>query len=67
MQNPGIAQLISEADSVYSLVVAVARRSRDIAQEALEDGIELDDKPLNIAIDEFSQHRCRVRLHSDDE
>jgi len=55
-----IGQLLEECESVYSLVIAVAKRSRDISNSALDKKILLDDKPVNIAIDEFGQHKLRV-------
>lgn len=60
MLKPEISQLITEADSVYALVVAVAKRSRDVAQEAQENDEELYDKPINVAIDEFASHKFTV-------
>lgn len=61
MLRPQIAQLIEESESVYATVVAVARRSRELAEAAQEGGYELYDKPLNVAIDEFGDHRFEVR------
>lgn len=55
-----IGQLIEECESVYSLVIAVAKRSRDIAADAQEKRILLNEKPVNQAIDEFSAHKFRV-------
>jgi DNA-directed RNA polymerase subunit omega len=55
-----IGRLLDESESVYSLVIAVAKRSRDIANEALEKKMPLDDKPVNIAIDEFGRRQFRI-------
>jgi len=60
MLKPGIGQLLNECDSAYSLVVAIAKRSRDIASEAQEERIILEDKAVNIAIDEFAAHKLHV-------
>ncbi len=60
MLKPEIGQLINETDAVYGLVVAVAKRARDIADQAEEDNIELSDKPINIAIDEFGSHKLKL-------
>ena len=60
MNKTEIADLITESDSVYALVVAVAKRSRDLAQQAQETGEELEEKPVSMAIDEFAQHKLRV-------
>ena len=67
MLKPQIAQLLSESKSPYSLVVAVAKRSRDIAEEALEDKVILEVKPVNIAIDEFGEHKFRIVEHKTEE
>ena len=67
MLKPQIAQLLNECKSPYSLVVAIAKRSRDIAEDALEKKIVLEDKPVNIAIDEFGAHRLRVVEHNQQE
>jgi len=55
-----IGQLLDECESVYSLVIAVAKRSRDLSNDALDKKIILNDKPVNIAIDEFGRHKLRV-------
>ncbi|MGI5889019.1 MAG: DNA-directed RNA polymerase subunit omega [Oscillospiraceae bacterium] len=60
MLKPEIGQLINETPSVYGLCVAIAKRARDISDQAAEDGIELPDKPINIAIDEFGHHQLRL-------
>ncbi|MEG0833276.1 MAG: DNA-directed RNA polymerase subunit omega [Oscillospiraceae bacterium] len=60
MLKPEIGQLLDECDSTYSLVIAIAKRSRDLVAQAQEDKIILRDKPVNIAIDEFGAHKMRV-------
>ncbi|MDO4566329.1 MAG: DNA-directed RNA polymerase subunit omega [Oscillospiraceae bacterium] len=60
MIKPEITKLINDCDSVYSLVIAVAKRSRDLAAEAEEGRVRLYDKPVNVAIDEFSSHKLKV-------
>ncbi len=60
MLKPEIGQLLEECDSPYSVVIAVAKRARDLAEQAEENNIELKDKPLNIAIEEFGAHRAKV-------
>ncbi|MEG0750539.1 MAG: DNA-directed RNA polymerase subunit omega [Oscillospiraceae bacterium] len=60
MLKPEINKLLNECDSAYSLVIAIAKRSRDIAMEAQDARIMLDDKPVNIAIDEFGAHKYKI-------
>ena len=60
MLKPEIAQLLNEVESPYSLVVAIARRSRDLATLSEEKKIDLDDKPVNVAISEFGARRLKI-------
>lgn len=56
--------------SRYSLVVAVAKRARKIADEAEEKGEILVEKPVDLAVQEFLQHKFIIIEHptpNDDE
>ena len=55
-----IGQLLEECESSYSLVIAVAKRSRDISNNALGNEIILKEKAVSMAIDEFGAHKLRV-------
>lgn len=55
-----IGKLLENCESSYSLVIAVAKRSRDIANDAVERKELLNDKAVSIAIDEFAAHKLRV-------
>ncbi len=46
--------------SRYSLVVAVAKRARQIAQEAEDSGEILIQKPVELAVRDFVNHRCSI-------
>ncbi len=60
MLKPEIAKLLEQSESSYSLVVAVAKRSRDVAAQAEEAKEELYDKPINVAIDEFGSNKLKI-------
>lgn len=60
MVRPELQDLLENNDSVFSLVIAVAKRSRDIAEKAQDDHVELSDKPVNIAVDELIDEKIRV-------
>ncbi len=60
MLKPEIAKLLEECESSYSLVVAVAKRSRDVAAQAEEAREELYDKAINVAIDEFGTNKLKI-------
>ena len=50
MLYPPIYKLLEHVDSRYLLVNAVAKRARQIAEEAAENHISLTEKPVTLAI-----------------
>lgn len=46
--------------SNYSLVIAVAKRARQIAERAEEDGEILTDKPVDMAVRDFVNGRYHI-------
>ncbi len=54
MLRPAIVQILKNNESYYSLVLAVAKRAREITDDANEKGIILDEKPVKTAVDEFA-------------
>lgn len=62
MLYPAMRELLRHIDNRYLLVNVVARRARQIAQEAEECGDPLDDKPVSIAIEEISEGRLSVSM-----
>lgn len=54
MHRPSINEILKPGESYYSLVVAVAKRARDIAVEAEESGEILIQKPVQLAVDDFA-------------
>ena len=55
MLYPPMSDLLREIPSRYMLVNVVAQRARQIASEAEDAGIPLDDKPVSIAIREVAE------------
>ena len=54
MLYPSMSSLLDRVKSRYMLVNVVARRSRDIAEAAIENEEHLDKKPVSLAIDELA-------------
>ena len=46
--------------STYSLVIAVAKRARQIAQKAEDEGLILMDKPVDMAVQDFVQGKYLI-------
>ena len=57
MLYPAMNQLTSYVPNRYMMVNVVARRARQIAEEAEETGEHLDEKPVTLAIDEVAEGR----------
>ena len=55
MLYPPMNKLLEQVPSRYMLVIVVAQRARQIASEAEENGISLDDKPVTLAIREVAE------------
>lgn len=67
MNKISIKDIMRGKESKYSLVMAVAKRAREIAKNAEEQGIILKDKPVNLAIDDFFSYRYIIKEPSKDE
>ncbi|MBQ6066922.1 MAG: DNA-directed RNA polymerase subunit omega [Clostridia bacterium] len=61
MINIDLKPLLKGGISRYSLVVAVAKRSREIADEAKDEGEILVEKPVSLAVDDFLDERYSIR------
>ncbi|MFU0833092.1 MAG: DNA-directed RNA polymerase subunit omega [Oscillospiraceae bacterium] len=66
-----IADLILTPDqSRYSLVVAIAKRARQITEESDKERKILEEKPVEIAVQEFINHEfsmVEAKPQNDDE
>ena len=53
MLRPAMNDILKDGQSYYSFVIAVAKRARDIAETAMDSGVLLDEKPVDLAVYEF--------------
>lgn len=60
MLKPADNEVLDSIQSRYSLVIAVAKRARTIAENAEFNGEILIEKPVNLAVDEISGGKYRV-------
>ena len=60
MLRPSINQLIGKNDSCYSLVIGVAKRAREIADELYEQGKTLEEKPVKTAVEELASGKYKI-------
>nr|WP_326184073.1 DNA-directed RNA polymerase subunit omega [uncultured Oscillibacter sp.] len=57
MLYPAMSKLTSYVPNRYMLVNVVARRARQIAEEAEETGEHLEEKPVTMAVNEVADGR----------
>lgn len=60
MHRPASTDILKHGESYYSLVIAVAKRARKIAEEAEQENLEMLEKPVKIAVDEFANGKFRL-------
>ncbi|HEX3038412.1 MAG TPA: DNA-directed RNA polymerase subunit omega [Oscillospiraceae bacterium] len=60
MLKPSDDSVFGPQQSRYSLVVAVAKRARDISNAAEARGEILIEKPVDLAVQDFVNHKYRI-------
>ena len=58
MLRPSLNQLMTKNESCYSVVVGIAKRAREIADELYDQ--ELKEKPVQTAVDELAAGKYRI-------
>ncbi len=66
MHKVNIDDMFSGKSSRYALVIAVAKRAREISDEFFEEKVLSDEKPVLMAIDEFKENKYSI-LEPDNE
>ena len=65
MLYPAMKDLLKKVPSRYQLVNVVAHRARQIASEAEMTGEPLEDKPVSMAIQDFSDGEYKLIVPRD--
>ncbi len=60
MLRPSVSEILSNNESYYSLVIAVAKRAREITQDALDEKKVLDVKPVQSAVEQLANRDYRI-------
>ena len=67
MLRPAITQMITKNESCYSLVIGVAKRAREIADDLYRNEQTLEEKPVKTAVDEFARGEYKIVEMTDDD
>ena len=54
MLNPAIGKLINNTDSRYKLVLDIAKKAREIAKDAQDNGEIIIERPVTLAMNEMA-------------
>ena len=60
MLRPAITQIITKNESYYSLVIAVAKKAREIADDLYDKGEVLKEKPVKTSVEEFAAGKYKI-------
>lgn len=60
MVNFDLNKILKGHTSRYSLVIAVAKRAREISENAAEKGEILIEKPVSLAIEEIADNKYDI-------
>lgn len=60
MLRPSSSQILKNGESNYSLVIAVARRAREIIDNAYDQKLIIDEKPVQTAVEQFARNEYRL-------
>ena len=60
MLRPAVCQILKNNESYYSLVIAVAKRAREITDEASKNEKVLEEKPVKTAVDELAAGEYKI-------
>lgn len=60
MLRPAMSEIIGKNESYYALVIGVAKRARQIADDLYEHGQRLEEKPVKTAVEEFAAKKYKV-------
>ena len=60
MLEPAMNRLLKRVPSRYMLVNVVAHRARQIASQAEDEGIHLEEKPVTLAIHEVADGKLNA-------
>lgn len=57
MLRPAISQVTTKNESYYSVVIGVAKRAREIADDLYRNNQVLEQKPVKTAVEEFANRK----------
>lgn len=66
MQKLSVEDIVKNNENCYSFVVAIAKRARQIAEKANDEGVMLEEKPVQTAVKQFVEGKFRIKTEKCD-
>lgn len=60
MLKLSVNDIVKHNENCYSFVIAMAKRARIISETAIDNGELLDEKPVQIAVQQFVEGKFRI-------
>ena len=60
MRELSVDDMLNGKANKYALAVAVAKRAREITDKALLHGDIIEEKPVNLATEDFKEHKYKI-------
>ncbi len=60
MLRPAMNEIIGKNDSYYAMVIGIAKRARQIADDLYEHEQKLEEKPVKTAVEEFAAKKFKI-------
>ncbi|MEA4822543.1 MAG: DNA-directed RNA polymerase subunit omega [Clostridiaceae bacterium] len=60
MIDPNVTALLAKIPNRYMIVNVAAARARDISQQAEDEELYLDDKPVTLALREIAEGKLHI-------
>ena len=60
MLRPSSSQILKNGESTYSLVIAVAKRAREIIDDAYSEKLIINKKPVGTAVEQFANGEYKL-------
>ena len=60
MLRPSVSEILANNESYYSLVIAVAKRAREITEDAFDEKKILDVKPVQTAVEQIAGKEYKI-------
>ncbi len=67
MHRPAVSDILKDNESYYALVIGVAKRARQIVDQAQEENRIIVEKPVQLAVEEFASGKYHFEEYHSDE